>query len=108
MPLRTPDKASTGIAGLDQLLNAALPAHEVYLVTGEPGTGQPTLAHQLLLAGLQAGERCLYITLSQTAEGLRKVARRRVACACCPDCVACSPRPTASTGARARSAKRGK
>lgn len=70
----TPDKASTGIAGLDHILNGGLPVQEMYLVTGEPGTGKTTLAFQFLLAGVAAKERCLYLTLSQTATALRKIA----------------------------------
>lgn len=76
MPPPAPlDKASTGIAGLDNILNGGFPAHEVYLVSGEPGTGKTTLALQFLLAGVKAGERCAFITLAQTADALGKIAR---------------------------------
>lgn len=75
MALPTPDQVSTGIAGLDHLLNGGLPAHEIYLIAGDAGTGKTTVALQFLLAGIKAGERCLYLTLSETAEGLRKIAR---------------------------------
>ena len=36
---------------------------------------QTTVALQFLLAGVKAGEHCLYLTFSQTAEALHKVAR---------------------------------
>jgi len=64
----------TGISGLDHLLKGGLPAHRVYLVEGDPGTGKTTLALQFLLAGRDAGESCLYVTLSETEEELHAVA----------------------------------
>ncbi len=66
--------ASTGIAGLDQLLHGGLPPNRLHLIEGEPGTGKTTLALQFLLQGRQQGERCLYVTLSETIEELQHVA----------------------------------
>ncbi len=74
MPYAPSDNPRTGIAGLDHILGGGLPLNEVYLVAGEPGTGKTTLALQFLLAGAKASERCLYLTLAQTAQGLRKIA----------------------------------
>lgn len=68
------DRASTGIAGLDAVLGGGLPAHRLHLIDGEPGTGKTTLAVQFLLAGRAAGERGLYVTLSETAEELHGTA----------------------------------
>lgn len=65
---------STGIPGLDDVLNGGFPAHHLYLVEGTPGTGKTTLALQFLLAGRAAGERGLYVTLSETSEELAQVA----------------------------------
>src|SRR3954447_18311101 len=72
---QTPSTKSTGIPGLDHLLKGGFPAHRVYLVEGDPGTGKTTLALQFLLEGLKQGESCLYVTLSETEEELREVAR---------------------------------
>jgi circadian clock protein KaiC len=47
----------------------------VYLVEGDPGTGKTTLALQFLLEGRDRGESCLYLTLAETEEELREVAR---------------------------------
>jgi hypothetical protein len=44
-------------------------------VSGRLSIGKTTLALQFLLEGARAGEKCLYITLSETPEGLRSVAR---------------------------------
>jgi len=66
---------STGIKGLDHLLRGGFPAHHVYLVEGDPGTGKTTLALQFLLQGRDQGESCLYVTLSETESELHEIAR---------------------------------
>lgn len=68
------DVAATGIAGLDNVLCGGLARHRLFLVEGVPGSGKTTLALQFLMAGAQAGETVLYITLSETEEELRSVA----------------------------------
>ncbi len=67
-------QVSTGIAGLDHVLYGGLPAHRLYLVEGDPGVGKTTLALHFLLAGAAAGERTLYITLSETEDEVRSIA----------------------------------
>ena len=64
-------KASMGVEGLDDILAGGLQRGRVYLIEGSPGTGKTTIATQFLLAGAKAGERGLYITLSETDEELR-------------------------------------
>ncbi len=71
---RPTDKAETGVAGLDDILGGGLQRGRVYLIEGSPGTGKTTIASQFLLAGAKAGERGLYITLSETDEELRSSA----------------------------------
>ena len=66
--------ASTGVAGLDDILAGGLTRRRVYLIEGVPGSGKTTLALQFLIAGAKAGEPVLYITLSETEEELRSVA----------------------------------
>jgi circadian clock protein KaiC len=67
-------RVTTGIQGLDQILRGGFPQGRLYLLEGPPGSGKTTLSLQFLLQGLKKGERCLYITLSETAEELREVA----------------------------------
>jgi circadian clock protein KaiC len=67
-------KASTGVEGLDEILAGGLQRGRVYLIEGSPGTGKTTIATQFLLAGAKAGEKGLYITLSETEEELRESA----------------------------------
>jgi circadian clock protein KaiC len=66
---------STGIDDLDNILGGGLTQHRAYLLEGTPGSGKTTIALQFLLEGAKAGEHGLYITLSETAEELREVAR---------------------------------
>jgi len=68
-------RLATGIEGLDDILEGGFPAHRIYLVEGEPGTGKTTLALQFLMEGARVGEAGLYITLSETTEELNAVAR---------------------------------
>ncbi len=60
-----------GIKGLDDVLNGGLERGRVFLLEGSPGTGKTTIALQFLRNGAAQGERCLYITLSETEEELR-------------------------------------
>src|SRR3954468_13769195 len=65
-------KAKTGIWGLDNILSGGFSRGHVFLVEGAPGTGKTTIALQFLLEGARAGEKCLYITLSETERELRE------------------------------------
>src|SRR4030081_1731210 len=65
-------KAKTGVWGLDNILSGGFFRGHIFLVEGAPGTGQTTVALQFLLEGARAGEKCLYITLSETERELRE------------------------------------
>jgi circadian clock protein KaiC len=67
-------RSATGISGLDDILGGGLPSNRLYLLEGKPGTGKTTLALEYLLTGAQAGEKVLYITLSETRDELQEVA----------------------------------
>jgi circadian clock protein KaiC len=67
-------QAKTGISGLDDVLGGGLARGRVFLLEGNPGTGKTTLATQFLMAGREAGERNLYITLSETEAEIRSSA----------------------------------
>lgn len=68
-------RCPTGIIGLDDILGGGLPRDRLYLIEGRPGTGKTTLALEFLRTGIQAGEKVLYITLSETRAELDEVAR---------------------------------
>jgi len=66
---------TTGVQGLDVVLNGGLPAGHVYLLEGNPGSGKTTIALQFLREGVKLGERVLYVTLSETRWEIEKIAR---------------------------------
>jgi circadian clock protein KaiC len=66
--------AQTGVEGLDDVLAGGLERGRLFLLEGNPGTGKTTTALSFLCAGASAGERVLYITLSETEEELRSSA----------------------------------
>jgi circadian clock protein KaiC len=67
-------KVATGVPGLDDILKGGLPPCRLYLLQGAPGAGKTTLALQFLLTGANAGEKVLYISLSETREEIEEVA----------------------------------
>jgi circadian clock protein KaiC len=68
------ERCPTGVAGLDDILGGGLPRDRLYLLDGTPGVGKTTLALQFLLEGVRTGERCLFVTLSETRDELEAVA----------------------------------
>jgi circadian clock protein KaiC len=65
------NKAALGVWGLDDITAGGLARGRLFLLEGNPGTGKTTIAMQFLMAGAAAGERALYITLSETDNELR-------------------------------------
>ena len=65
-------RAQTGIAGLDDILEAGLARNRLHLLEGTPGAGKTTIALQFLLAGARSGETGLYVSLAETEEELRE------------------------------------
>jgi circadian clock protein KaiC len=70
-------RLSTGVHGLDHLLNGGLPPKKSYLLRGGPGVGKTTLGLQFLLAGVAAGESVLFISLEEPEEKIRRDAAER-------------------------------
>ncbi|MBR1237273.1 ATPase domain-containing protein [Bradyrhizobium sp. AUGA SZCCT0182] len=66
------DKAKSGVWGLDDILSGGFTRGHLFLLEGEPGTGKTTIALQFLMEGARAGEKCLYVTLSETERELRE------------------------------------
>ena len=67
---------SSGVEGLDYVLRGGYARFRSHLVEGRPGSGKTTLGLQFLIEGTRNGERCLYITLSESKRELVSVARR--------------------------------
>ena len=68
------DHALLGITGLDDVLEGGFEKGRLFLLEGNPGTGKTTIGLQFLLAGRDAGERVLYVTMSETEAELRATA----------------------------------
>src|SRR6202012_940242 len=69
------NQVATGVSGLDDVLQGGLSRGHLFLLEGEPGAGKTTIALQFLIEGAKTGEKCLYITLSETESELRDGAR---------------------------------
>lgn len=50
------DLASSGIAGLDEILHGGFTRNRLYLVSGAAGAGKTTLGMQFAIEGARAGE----------------------------------------------------
>lgn len=59
------ERVKTGVPGLDEILNGGIPARNVVLLSGGPGTGKSILASQFIWNGLQLGEPGVYVTLEE-------------------------------------------
>jgi circadian clock protein KaiC len=68
-------RAPTGVVGLDYVLGDGLARNRLHLLEGSPGTGKTTIALQFLLAGAEAGEPGIYVSLAETEQELREGAR---------------------------------
>src|SRR6476659_4001758 len=75
-PIADAAPVPTGVPGLDGILMGGYSAHRAHLIEGRPGSGKTTLGLQFLLDGMARGERCLYITLSESKRELLSVAER--------------------------------
>lgn len=59
------NRVSTGIPGLDPLIEGGLPAGKSYLITGGPGTGKSIFCLQFLLRGLVNEEKGVYVAVDE-------------------------------------------
>jgi circadian clock protein KaiC len=56
------NRISTGLKGLDKLIDGGFKQGSINLVTGNPGSGKTTMSMQFLMEGLKIGESVIYIT----------------------------------------------
>jgi circadian clock protein KaiC len=64
------ERVSTGIQGLDELIEGGFPLNRSFLITGEPGTGKSIFALQFLVEGLARGERGVYVAADEDANDI--------------------------------------
>jgi len=56
-------RVSSGVPGLDGMIDGGFPAHRAILIRGQIGTGKTTLATQFLVDGLRKGEPGLLVSV---------------------------------------------
>lgn len=67
-------QVSTGIAGLDSVLGGGWTPYHPYLVKGDHGSGKTTFGLQFCLAGVEQGERVLYLSTCESEGEIREIA----------------------------------
>ena len=70
-------RLSTGIKGLDEILEGGLIGRRTCLVKGGPGSGKTTLGIHFLLEGIRNNETVLFITLEEPEQNIRENIRSR-------------------------------
>jgi KaiC/GvpD/RAD55 family RecA-like ATPase len=68
-PIEYP-RVTSGVEGLDLMVNGGFPKGRIVLVRGPPGMGKTILAGQFLYKGAKHGERGLFVSLEETREQL--------------------------------------
>lgn len=61
----TNPRISTGIAGLDSLLDGGFVTGRTYVFTGDTGSGKTIACLQMLQGALAAGEKAVYVTVDE-------------------------------------------
>jgi circadian clock protein KaiC len=72
---RTDERVSTNVEGLDNVLMGGYRRDGFYLIQGDPGSGKTTLALQFMQGRVRAGERCLYVSLTESRSDIEKTCR---------------------------------
>ncbi|ELZ80557.1 circadian clock protein, KaiC [Haloferax larsenii JCM 13917] len=70
-PSADPPRISTGVDGLDSILNGGLITGRSYLVRGAPGTGKTILGMHFLKEGIDNGESALFVNLEESESDVR-------------------------------------
>lgn len=70
------ERVSTGIPGLDELMEGGFVKGSVILITGGTGTGKTTFCAQFIWEGLQKGEPGVYITLEEDPDDIKNDIKR--------------------------------
>ncbi|MCJ7479395.1 MAG: KaiC domain-containing protein [Candidatus Nanohaloarchaeota archaeon QJJ-7] len=69
------ERISTGVPGMDELLEGGIPRNNLVLVPGGAGTGKSTFGLQFLVEGMKNGEKGVFVSLDERLEKVRRNAR---------------------------------
>ena len=64
------ERTATGVPGFDGLIEGGFPKGFAVLLSGSPGTGKTIFSLRFLKEGLDKGEKCAYITYSQSPKDI--------------------------------------
>ncbi len=70
--MSNPQRISTGITGLDEILGGGLVPSTGTLIVGRPGTGKTILGLQFLRACSRHSTECVYVTCAETSTSVRR------------------------------------
>jgi len=59
------ERKSIGVTGLDEMLGGGFPNGSIILVCGGPGVGKTILSLQYMVAAINRGEPCVYVSLEE-------------------------------------------
>ncbi|HDP97036.1 MAG TPA: hypothetical protein ENN25_05015 [Euryarchaeota archaeon] len=65
MPAAGEGRESTGIPGLDKMLDGGLIPGRSYILAGDPGSGKSTLCGHFMMEGIKNDEEVLYVTIDE-------------------------------------------
>jgi KaiC/GvpD/RAD55 family RecA-like ATPase len=64
------ERLSTGVDGLDALIEGGIPRGFFVAVTGEPGCGKTILSIHFTAKGVEEGDRCVYVTTEESRNSI--------------------------------------
>lgn len=64
------ERLSTGVPGLDSMMEGGIPRGFLVAVTGEPGTGKTILCTHFIFEGIREGDKCIFITTEESRESI--------------------------------------
>jgi circadian clock protein KaiC len=64
------ERVSTGVEGLDKMLDGGLPQGRSTFLLGPTGSGKTTVSLQFILEGMRRGEKCLYVNFEENPSQL--------------------------------------
>ncbi|MEM2238346.1 MAG: KaiC domain-containing protein [Candidatus Caldarchaeum sp.] len=64
------ERLSTGVEGIDSLLQGGIPRGFFVAVTGEPGCGKTIVSIHFISKGIDEGDKCVYVTTEESKNSI--------------------------------------